>query len=505
MISTLPGQHDPLLIGLAGLLCLLGFWATARLFRRCRYGAGGDALRWSLLTGLTAGATFWCGHFLALMAYSPGVPVRLDPVLTAMSLVVAVLGACAGVLFAVKLRAPYGAILGGTIIGLAIAEMHYAGLLGYRVQGVVTWHSGVIAAHVFLAVALSVLALVQASRAERRGTPWMIGGFTLAVLGLHFVGMSGYSILPFDMSGDYVDARSFRTMALAMAGIAMLILLGGMLSYGMLDRVGRRNTGTLLDALEKAERANRDKSEFVLLLAQELRTTLSIVSGYARLLSSTAGRGMREPAASDERARALGEKIGAEARQLLTLLEEVVAYVGAEAGETALSRTSFSVRDMLQEAAGQACPLGPPGTVTLSVECEEITAYADRALLLQAVVTLLQGALLQGEARRIAIRGRVAKEGFRIEVEDGATSVSECERARQAGAAQEHQPQGGGQSGLTLVICRTLAAAQGGHLTLLRGEAGGSVVRLAMPEEAIVRLPAVQVPSSRAPGLRLAG
>ncbi|HVJ02369.1 MAG TPA: MHYT domain-containing protein [Sphingomonas sp.] len=89
-------EHDPWLVALAVFVCCAGAFAIVQMFARARATRGAQRLGWLFLTAVGAGATIWCTHFVAMLAYRAGVPVRLDPVLTIASLIVAVVGTGCG-------------------------------------------------------------------------------------------------------------------------------------------------------------------------------------------------------------------------------------------------------------------------------------------------------------------------------------------------------------------------------------------------------------------------
>ena len=60
---------------------ILLFWFVFQVGFRAAPTAGRDV--WIFLGGIAGGATIWCTHFVAMMAYSPGVDVAYEPVLTA--------------------------------------------------------------------------------------------------------------------------------------------------------------------------------------------------------------------------------------------------------------------------------------------------------------------------------------------------------------------------------------------------------------------------------------
>src|SRR6478735_9095122 len=93
VITCLTTDHNPWLVVLATLICCFGGTAATQNFERVRRTSGIQRAGWVFLTAIATGATVWCTHFVAMIAYEPSVPVHLSPVLTLVSLIVAILGA----------------------------------------------------------------------------------------------------------------------------------------------------------------------------------------------------------------------------------------------------------------------------------------------------------------------------------------------------------------------------------------------------------------------------
>src|SRR3569623_801112 len=122
--------HDPWLVALAVLVCCVGAFAIVQMFGRAQVTGGVQRLGWLFLTAVGAGATIWCTHFVAMIAFTAGEPVTLDPVLTLASLIVALSGT--------GRHGPSHSMVGGAAVGAAIATMHFAGMAGYRGDGIVS-------------------------------------------------------------------------------------------------------------------------------------------------------------------------------------------------------------------------------------------------------------------------------------------------------------------------------------------------------------------------------
>ena len=117
---------------------------------------------------VATGATIWCTHFVAMIAYQPGVEVAYEPLLTGLSLGVAILGSAIALWIGAR-RPRASAMLGGGVFGLAVVSMHYLGMAAFAVEGVIHWSAAYVAASVVGAVLLGASAFEVTRRA---GPPW---------------------------------------------------------------------------------------------------------------------------------------------------------------------------------------------------------------------------------------------------------------------------------------------------------------------------------------------
>jgi diguanylate cyclase len=250
-VLCLTQDHNLWLVGLAAFLCLFGSIITMGLFRRLRHADRGASLAWIFMGGVATGATIWCTHFVAMMAYRPGAAVAYEPLLTGASLVVAIAGSALAVWLAGR-DAPHAGVVGGAVFGLSVTAMHYTGMAAFAVRGVVRWDAAYVAVSVLGAVLLGALAF-RAARAAGRDGPiaTAVALMVTSIVVLHFTGMAAMHITPFaplgaQMTGD--DATV--VMAFAVAGIGLLILGTGVSSYALDIQTraeARRNLDELLE------------------------------------------------------------------------------------------------------------------------------------------------------------------------------------------------------------------------------------------------------------------
>lgn len=216
-------EHDLWLVALALLTCIVGSAATVQLFSRIKSAAGHSRSGWIGLTAVATGTMVWATHFVAMMAFRTSAPVVLDPSLTLLSLLAAILLAAPGLAIAAR-RGRYFGAAGGGIIGLAIAIMHYLGMTAYRVDGIVTWRWGYVAASILWSVGFGAVAfnVLTGSRPKRRIEAVSLLG--LAIAALHFTGMAAMDIAVLNL-GEGLSDGTMSVLAVTTT-VAALIVIG---------------------------------------------------------------------------------------------------------------------------------------------------------------------------------------------------------------------------------------------------------------------------------------
>lgn len=242
LISCITEQHDLGLTLLAAAICLAGAAITMHLFRRVRAAAGSARSVWTFMGGVAGGATIWCTHFVAMMAYRPGVEVSYEPALTGLSLVLAVTG-CIGAMILGGRPGRRSAMIGGGVFGVAVAVMHYTGMAAFTAEATVFWSWPYVAGSIVAALIGGALAFDVAAR-PFEGLKRQSGAvlLVLTIVALHFTGMAAMTVLPFAPSAGHVTAEAAQgVMALSVAAVGFLIL-GVATASHLLDEQARRQS-----------------------------------------------------------------------------------------------------------------------------------------------------------------------------------------------------------------------------------------------------------------------
>jgi NO-binding membrane sensor protein with MHYT domain/methyl-accepting chemotaxis protein len=177
-----------------------------------------------------AGAAFGCGiwttHFIAMLAYDPGVGVGYDIGFTLLSLLLGIAISGAGFAVAVYLPGPWTPALGGALVGGGVAAMHYLGMYALQLEGTVQWYVDLVAASILLGCLFGMAGLHLAARGGHSASRILAAALLLsfAIVSHHFAGMGAVVVLP-DPS-RIIDplALSPLWLSLAVASVTLAIL-----------------------------------------------------------------------------------------------------------------------------------------------------------------------------------------------------------------------------------------------------------------------------------------
>jgi len=233
VLSCLTVEHDFRLVVLAGLVCFVASIVAVSIFHRAIAARARTRLIWIAIAGAAIGYGIWATHFVAMLAYEPGVTTGYGIVLTALSLATAMLLTSGGFGVAVGDSGRWRAAAGGVIIGGGIASMHYLGMWALEVPGRVSWSLDLVFVSIILAMCLGYAALAVAIRYQNyRGTLAAAVLLTLAIVSHHFTAMGAVQVTPDPTRATGALSLSPAVLAFAIAGVALSVL--GMSLIGVL-------------------------------------------------------------------------------------------------------------------------------------------------------------------------------------------------------------------------------------------------------------------------------
>jgi diguanylate cyclase (GGDEF)-like protein/PAS domain S-box-containing protein len=246
VLTCLTTQHDFGLVLLAGLICLLASHVAVLLVERGRRSEGPARWIWLAVAGASGGFGIWSTHFIAMIAYDPGVVVGYDAELTFLSLAMAIVATFAAVTCATFLEGWRAYLAGGALFAAGVASMHFTGMLALEFPGTIHWSTphvlGSIAVGAMLAVLGYRLTLAGATPFRRRYGATLC--LTLGVVALHFTAMGGVSVVAGPSALDAANLLSPAVMTVTIATTSLSLLTSGIAaSYFALRAEERAHAG----------------------------------------------------------------------------------------------------------------------------------------------------------------------------------------------------------------------------------------------------------------------
>lgn len=231
-------QHDLKLLGLAGLLCFLASFLTVAMMRRGGQSVGVARLMWLSTAGASGGFGIWSTHFVAMLAYDPGVSAGYEARLTLLSLVVAVVATIAAVFVVTFSRGRDRFALSGVLFGMGVGTMHFMGMYAVEVPGSISWGAPQVALSLFLGISISIAAFWVASRKRRPMLATLL--LVASVLSLHLTAMSGVTVQPGIGVPGGGNLLSPSVLLLIVAVVSLSLLISGLLATVFALRVEKR-------------------------------------------------------------------------------------------------------------------------------------------------------------------------------------------------------------------------------------------------------------------------
>jgi NO-binding membrane sensor protein with MHYT domain len=193
IVGCVSTQHDNRLVVLAVVICLFSCFTACGLIQRMRKVPLDHAWPWLAAAASVFSAGVWVTHFIAVLAYSPGLPIAFDVGWTMLSFVVAAVLTAAGLSLAVRGQTT----LSGVALGVAIGVMHYSGMHALQVPADFIWEPSLVAASLLVAAGLCAAGMRELARqatwrSQLAGTSFLV----LAICGLHFTAMAALTLVP---------------------------------------------------------------------------------------------------------------------------------------------------------------------------------------------------------------------------------------------------------------------------------------------------------------------
>ena len=264
--TVLVGSFDYRLVVLSVLIAMLASYAALDLGGRVTASRGRIRLIWLLGGSAAMGVGIWSMHYIGMLAYSLPVTVFYFWPAVLLSLLAAIL-ASAIALFVVS-RDEMGSMhigVGGLLMGIGIASMHYIGMEAMRLPAMCRYSSPLVSLSVVLAIVISLVALWLTFhlRTETKSMGWRkLASATLmgaAIPVMHYTGMAAVTFDRMAMTVNLKD--SVEISSLGIVGIGSVAFMVLVLAIGT-SFVDRRLSAQALE-LQSSEQRYRQLAESV--------------------------------------------------------------------------------------------------------------------------------------------------------------------------------------------------------------------------------------------------
>jgi len=503
-------QHDLRMLAVAACICVFAcITARAMVLRAGDYQEIRARLAWLLGAGVVSGAGVWVTHFVAMLAYDISLPMRFDPGLTILSVVMAMTISAAGFALA---RSPTRGAAGGVLVGIAILAMHYTGMAALRLPAQAIWDSRLIVASVLIGISVGGLAgHFAALPSSRLNNVVTVALRVLAILGVHFTAMAAVRFLPMPGAGDaHPLAMSPTTMAVLVTAAGMFIV-GQALVMVLVDRhlslrakgeeqrlrdhiaelertqrALEKTSNDLTVALGQAAQASKAKSEFLASMSHELRTPLNAVIGFSDAMV------MEIFGPMSERYKNYASDIRSSGAHLLALINDVLDLSRLDAGQAELREEVFGLGELVEESLRLIQNQAHKAGIALSTDMADglPALKADKRRIKQVLVNLLSNAVkFTPSGGRVTLAAQRTEAGLALTVADSGIGIAPDDIPKalevfgQVDSSLARKYEG---TGLGLPLSKQLMELHGGTLSLESQVNVGTTVTVTLPRDRLV-------------------
>ncbi|NRQ13763.1 bifunctional diguanylate cyclase/phosphodiesterase [Ensifer sesbaniae] len=226
VLTCLVVEHNPKLVALAALICFLSSYGAVTLLQRARGSSGKARTIWAVAAGIASGFGIWATHFIAMLAYDPGVVLGYQMDLTALSLAIAIVLTTTALLIATRLQDRLAWIAGGLVLGAGVACMHFLGMAALDVPGNLRWDATLVVASIMLGSLFDIGALrtIACVRKPQKAKITATLLMTLGIVALHFTAMGAVTIEVGLITTPLEGMIQPHLLAFVIAGTAFFLL-----------------------------------------------------------------------------------------------------------------------------------------------------------------------------------------------------------------------------------------------------------------------------------------
>ncbi|MBU1106407.1 MAG: HAMP domain-containing histidine kinase [Candidatus Riflebacteria bacterium] len=189
-------------------------------------------------------------------------------------------------------------------------------------------------------------------------------------------------------------------------------------------RLRKETELALIHEKEKAEEANRTKSQFLAMMSHELKTPLTAIKGYGQLLQNPPDATTPIP---EQKTREIAEQIVFNSRHLQVMIDGILRFSQLESGKFTYHREEFflsELTDYLETLLNQQQQFSN-AKFCLHVPESQLRLYTDKLSLQHIVVNLLMNAIKFCKEGEISLKITHSGSDLVIEAKDTGIGIAE--------------------------------------------------------------------------------
>ncbi|MEM5423314.1 putative bifunctional diguanylate cyclase/phosphodiesterase [Paraburkholderia ferrariae] len=232
----LVGSYNELLVLFSFLVAMLAAYTALEMTGRLFTATGKAAYGWLTGGAVAMGMGIWAMHFIGMRAFRLPIPLGYDPVITGVSLLIAIASSAVALRVAcANALSPWRLVGGALLMGSGVAGMHYTGMAAMRMAPEIEYAPRLFVLSLVIAVGACGAGLWAAFRL-RQGTPGMrpqrAGAAVvmgLAIGGMHYTGMAAARFPVSSICGAARDGLTSGWVVVALVIITLSVLTGALI------------------------------------------------------------------------------------------------------------------------------------------------------------------------------------------------------------------------------------------------------------------------------------
>jgi len=302
-------------------------------------------------------------------------------------------------------------------------------------------------------------------------------------------GYRGLLVVPLLQPGSIVSALVVRRREPGLFPAHTIGLLQTFAAQSVLAIKNARLYSEVEAKSREIEAASRHKSQFLANMSHELRTPLNAVLGFTEMMAD----GLYGQLPS--RALQALDRVQANGKHLLGLINDVLDLSKIEAGQLTLALENYAISQVVETVVSGAESLAKAKGITLTAQVQSglPLGYADDRRLTQVLLNLVGNAIKFTDQGSVDIGVSASETSFEITVHDTGPGIAAVDQERIFEEFQQvdsSSTRAKGGSGLGLAISKQLIEMHGGSLTVESVLGQGSTFRIIVPIRATERIEA---------------